>query len=87
MATGFANKDMRKEPEAHVALRGVTRVFPATATQTEVRALGPIDLDLVRVWHEHAAHGLVRPKLGRRVVYEHGSSSLDETLSGNNCPR
>ena len=34
--------------EAHVALRGVTRVFPATATQSEVKALGPIDLDLER---------------------------------------
>ena len=34
--------------ETHVALRGVTRVFPATATQAEVRALGPIDLDLMR---------------------------------------
>ncbi len=32
----------------HVALRGVTRVFPATATQGEVSALGPIDLDLAR---------------------------------------
>ena len=30
----------------HVALRGVTRVFPATAAQREVKALGPIDLDL-----------------------------------------
>ena len=29
-----------------VALRGVTRVFPATRSQAEVRALGPIDLDL-----------------------------------------
>jgi NitT/TauT family transport system ATP-binding protein len=34
--------------EVHVALRGVTRVFPATPTQKEVRALGPIDLDLMR---------------------------------------
>jgi NitT/TauT family transport system ATP-binding protein len=34
--------------EIHVALRGVTRVFPATATQKEVRALGPIDLELMR---------------------------------------
>ena len=34
--------------EVHVALRGVTRVFPATATQKEVRALGSIDLDLMR---------------------------------------
>jgi NitT/TauT family transport system ATP-binding protein len=34
--------------EVHVALRGVTRVFPATAMQKEVRALGPIDLDLMR---------------------------------------
>jgi hypothetical protein len=32
----------------HVALRGVTRVFPATKQQAEVKALGPIDLDLVR---------------------------------------
>jgi len=32
----------------HVALRGVTRVFPATAAQREVKALGPIDLDLMR---------------------------------------
>jgi NitT/TauT family transport system ATP-binding protein len=32
----------------HVALRGVTRVFPATKQQAEVRALGPIDLDLLR---------------------------------------
>jgi NitT/TauT family transport system ATP-binding protein len=30
----------------HVALRGVTRVFPASAAQREVKALGPIDLDL-----------------------------------------
>jgi NitT/TauT family transport system ATP-binding protein len=34
--------------EVHVALRGITRVFPATATQRQVRALGPIDLDLAR---------------------------------------
>jgi len=34
--------------EVHVALRGITRVFPATATQKEVRALGPIDLDLMQ---------------------------------------
>jgi NitT/TauT family transport system ATP-binding protein len=33
--------------QVHVALRGVTRVFPATATQGEVKALGPIDLDLM----------------------------------------
>jgi NitT/TauT family transport system ATP-binding protein len=33
--------------EVHVALRGVTRVFPATAAQKEVQALGPIDLDLM----------------------------------------
>ena len=30
----------------HVALRGVTRVFPASGAQPEIRALGPIDLDL-----------------------------------------
>jgi NitT/TauT family transport system ATP-binding protein len=34
--------------EVHVALRGVTRVFPATAAQREIKALGPIDLDLIR---------------------------------------
>jgi NitT/TauT family transport system ATP-binding protein len=34
--------------EVHVALRGITRVFPATATQRQVRALGPIDLDLMQ---------------------------------------
>ncbi len=34
--------------KVHVALRGVTRIFPATATQRQVRALGPIDLDLMR---------------------------------------
>jgi NitT/TauT family transport system ATP-binding protein len=34
--------------EIHVALRGVTRVFPATAAQAEVKALGPVDLDLAR---------------------------------------
>src|SRR6185436_6778460 len=32
----------------HVALRGVTRVFPATKQQAEVKALGAIDLDLLR---------------------------------------
>ena len=32
----------------HVALRGVTRGFPATAAQHEIKALGPIDLDLER---------------------------------------
>ncbi len=31
---------------AHVALRGVTRVFPALQGGAEVKALGPIDLDL-----------------------------------------
>ena len=31
----------------HVALRGVTRVFPATKQQAEVKALGTIDLDLL----------------------------------------
>ena len=35
-------------PDVHVALRGVTKVFPATASQGEVSALGPIDLDLMR---------------------------------------
>jgi len=32
----------------HVALRGVTRVYPARAGQPEVHALGPIDLELAR---------------------------------------
>jgi NitT/TauT family transport system ATP-binding protein len=32
----------------HVALRGVTRVFAASAPQRQVMALGPIDLDLAR---------------------------------------
>ena len=34
--------------DAHASLRAVTKVFPATRTQGEVHALGPVDLDLVR---------------------------------------
>ena len=33
---------------SHVALRGVTRVYPARASQGDVHALGPVDLDLAR---------------------------------------
>jgi NitT/TauT family transport system ATP-binding protein len=33
---------------SHVALRGVTRVYPARAGQGEVHALGPVDLELAR---------------------------------------
>jgi NitT/TauT family transport system ATP-binding protein len=32
----------------HVALRDITRVYPARGGQPEVRALGPLDLDLYR---------------------------------------
>ena len=32
----------------HVALRGVTRVYPARAGHPQVHALGPIDLELAR---------------------------------------
>jgi NitT/TauT family transport system ATP-binding protein len=39
-------KKVRIMTAAHVALRGVTRVFPALAGGAEVKALGPIDLDL-----------------------------------------
>ena len=34
--------------EPHAVLAGVTKVFPATRTQGEVHALGPVDVDLAR---------------------------------------
>jgi len=34
--------------QVHAKLAGVTRVFPATASQGEVHALGPVDLELMR---------------------------------------
>jgi NitT/TauT family transport system ATP-binding protein len=36
------------DAEIHVALKGVTRVYPALAGQGEVHALGPIDLNIRR---------------------------------------
>src|SRR3982074_3505139 len=40
--------DQSAAREVHAVLRDATRVYPAQGTQPEVRALGPIDLDLMR---------------------------------------
>ena len=57
--------------EIHVALRGVTRVYPAHSGHGEVHALGPVDLDLKR----GEFVGIVGPS-------GCGKSTLLETVAG-----
>jgi NitT/TauT family transport system ATP-binding protein len=59
------------DADIHVALKGVTRVYPAHSGQGEVHALGPIDLDIRR----GEFFGVVGPS-------GCGKSTLLETLAG-----
>jgi NitT/TauT family transport system ATP-binding protein len=59
------------EVDIHVALKGVTRVYPAHSGQGEVHALGPIDLNIRR----GEFFGVVGPS-------GCGNSTLLETIAG-----
>jgi NitT/TauT family transport system ATP-binding protein len=63
--------DQVSDADIHVALKGVTRVYPALSGQGEVHALGPIDLDIRR----GEFFGVVGPS-------GCGKSTLLETVAG-----